>query len=666
MNTQSRRTLSGFLSKVRGSVSNRSSAPPASDATDQSNTNSLNVAQASSAARRGRVSLDAAPRSRSRSFASRGRELFSTRLDTQDSDKTIPEYPTSTSADRLSESDEPWRRQLLTSAVSMSLKDIPLATAAADRAAPTSPEADEISGARRGSLSLGRLWQRKSTREDTVAALHSASLDIAAPRSSMSLARDLDVVDTNEVSPPAGPLRLTIRKTLSPAIVSEQPRSVSEAPTFSTMHRSQSAPFTISHDQEELEEVAEREDHSFRFPLGRFIRGATDNDRLSRVEEVGERQTAPTSHPMRASASLSPVASRVDAHSMRRSVSGDLGRHATSTGQGETEMFSRLSSYSMNMNTLQPSAKVAPSSVSALDTSAEGSPGTDAQPFRSSSATSNGYLAPASTATRSGRSSFSQDRDRTPVASPISVPLANNRGALGQAMHILRGKGKSKGVGPSDVLVVQLAEDKEGRQDLVMDAVRRPSVGTPASLAVSNGFSKRLNGDISARPKSPTSAPVQTGSYGKEAAPAHDQSIGLGLAPLDVHEGVVVAHGGEGSLMTSTTSEGTFSTLGAQTPESHSTGVQVAHTPVHASQQPDLRAFDAMLGNFPQQEKVLLRDISARALEQRTTPIASNSRSDDDLSGISARLPAQDHGLLHVHLDQTHGTLASSSVASLD
>ncbi len=82
--------------------------------------------------------------------------------------------------------------------------------------------------------SLGRLLRRKKTQENLDAVLesfvplppkmsHADVADEAAPRSSMSSSEAFDVVDPAEPASSLGQTRTTIRKTLSPALLSDSP-----------------------------------------------------------------------------------------------------------------------------------------------------------------------------------------------------------------------------------------------------------------------------------------------------------------------------------------------------------------------------------------------------------------------------------------------------------
>jgi hypothetical protein len=111
---------------------------------------------------------------------------------------------------------------------------------------------------------------------------------------------------------------------------------------------------------------------------------------------------------------------------------------------------------------------------------------------------------------------------------------------------------------------------------------------------------------------------------------------GLGIGSIEWTEGLSAnkTDGGETSMTTST-SEGTYNSHGVQTPEngqnhplSHHllmTPSEEVRTPLASPnamyphiKSPDLRAFEDMLGKFPQQEKALLHGISARVVGTKT------------------------------------------------
>ena len=155
--------------------------------------------------------------------------------------------------------------------------------------------------------SLGRLRWRKKAQEDVDTAFDNfvpfppkmsnpQVADEAVPRSSMSSARGFDVADSSEPATNIAQTRTTIRKTLSPALLSEVRQPGLEATLaddeLSMLGHTGKEDGDIGSLNEAIVDSSElhsEEEHSFRSPLGRFNRGHAAVDRLSRVEELSER-----------------------------------------------------------------------------------------------------------------------------------------------------------------------------------------------------------------------------------------------------------------------------------------------------------------------------------------------------------------------------------------
>ena len=309
-------------------------------------------------------------------------------------------------------------------------------------------------------------------------------------------------------------------------------------------------------------------------------------------------------------------------------------------------------------------------------------------------------------ASRNGRTSFSQDRDRAPVASPISPPLPSGRG-VGQTMKRLGIKGKkskgSKGIGPADVIILNFDNQEDGGE-VITDAGSRPSMSAESRPSFGGGarpsFSSMLrspfaNGRPSfevmgrhalASAETATKAPSQGDSNGLIPSPVApsfgsldptrqvstklsnitdgdgktdgSQVAGLGIGSVQWSE-AMPSHKSEGVDIPGSASDGTFTTRGVQTPEngslshsyssqlparSDSTGatspvgervsMDTVPPPAGPVKSAELLALEDMLGRFPQQQKVLLQDISARVAQ---TPLvgAGGSTSKEDVTSSS-------------------------------
>lgn len=181
---------------------------------------------------------------------------------------------------------------------------------------PRVPESSTFSS-EKSTRTIGRLLWRKKTQDDVDFASenflplpprlsHPHIVEEAVPRSSTSSARGFDVVEPSETAPNVALTRTTIRKTLSPALLSDSPQPGFEAAleygddslfgggnAFSGQgqgRREEGSQLHLAGDGtvEEASEVVDDE-QTFRSPLGRFIRGDSRADRLSRVEELSER-----------------------------------------------------------------------------------------------------------------------------------------------------------------------------------------------------------------------------------------------------------------------------------------------------------------------------------------------------------------------------------------
>lgn len=613
---------------------------------------------------------------------------------------------------------------------------------------PQLPSSSSFPSADKASRSFGRLLRRKKHQEDLDAVIdafvplppkiaHPDLEDEAAPRSSLSSTRGFDVVESSATPSSLGQARTTIRKTLSPALLSDTPQPRMEArfeemESGSAGHGEGYANDEMANDartkddnivaneliaEDHAEELSDAQiaEQQFSSPLGRFIRGNPPGDRLSRVEELSERLSyisdPAEANADRSSSSLpaSPNPRSFGEHrSVRRSVSGNV-RGQNSPPALQLAPPQGVRSRKISLDILRPRRQES----SLRDATALDSPASLRSPAASSPATNMFIAAPKSPATpsfgeqltpswrstsfsttRSGRTSFSQDRDRAPVASPISPPLPANRG-VGRAMERLGIKGKNKkvgkGISPSDVIVLDFDGDGDENESRPSTSVEpRPSFGGVARPSLSNAARPSLGGyvgpSIEATGRNSLVAaemvtklleveasglipsPV-TPSFGSNALGQHHandlgrSTTSLVRSPVDGEEsfsGTEVAGLGIGSVQWSegmplhksdsievsgstSASDGTFTSQGIHTPENGSLSHDSApHGPYRsasmgattplAGSAPDagqdktaeLLAFKDMLGRFPQQQKVLLQDISARVAK---TPIAGGGRS---------------------------------------
>lgn len=596
----------------------------------------------------------------------------------------------------------------------------------------------------KASRPFGKLLRRKKAPENVDAVIESFALqppkmshpdttDEAAPRSSMSSGRGFDVVDSTDVATTAGQPRTTIRKTLSPALLSDSAQPGIEATLadeelsslgHGTVWRNESperanaigAAAEVNSGDDVAEEMreAKSDEQRFRSPLGRFIRGHQQGDRLSRVEELSERLSYISESPEARSA-RSPVStvnspkqplSFGEHRFVLRNMNCNAGNRALPPAL-ELAVPTDARPRAVSLDILRPGKKqVVALRDDSLETALEqlsmaASPSTPAQvpltprtpvtPGWSDQLTPSWRTASFQTA-RSARTSFSQDRDRAPVASPISPPLPSSRSSgVGQAFKRLGLKGKnskanSKGIGPSDVIVLGFEDGSDADVISPETGLRRPSVsveprssfgggarpsfsnmgrpsiggGRPSfqatgrnSLAAAEMVTKLLEVEASGLVPSPVTPTFGSNGFEQRHAletvtgtaalrQAHldgNGDAGLGFGSMQFSESTPyhTADSMEASGSVST-SDGTFTSQGAQTPENESVSYNhsmMSQTPLeidaaeattpHAGgnrapiKSADLLAFEDMLGRFPQQQKVLLQDISNRVAKAPTT-----------------------------------------------
>ncbi|KAJ1023196.1 hypothetical protein NDA16_003349 [Ustilago loliicola] len=642
---------------------------------------------------------------------------------------------------------------------------------------PMIPASSSFGSAEKASRSLGRLLRRKKTQEDLDAVIdsfvplppkisHPDVADEAAPRSSMSSARGFDVIEPADSSLPVGQTRTTIRKTLSPALLSETPRpgtatsfedtelsSVGHGETWPSgtqvmIGRGDPEAEADAENQPTVEDAAEElnelkgNDQRFKSPRGRFIRGNPAVDRLSRVEELSERLSyiadpVPESDAVDG-ASKSPNSlptspnprSFGEHRSVRRSVSGNVRAQALPPTL-QLAAPHDVKPRKISLDILRPSRK---SESTVRDGSSVESPASLRSGFLSSPTATKFTTTPRtpatpsfgeqltpwrstsfSTARSSGRTSFSQDRDRAPVASPISPPMPTNSG-VGQAMKRLGIKSKSKkvskGIGPADVIVLDFDEEDTYGDDASTEMESRPSMSVEPRPSFGGGarpcFSSfarpsfgggarssieatRRNSLVAAEmvtklleveanglvpiPVTPSFGPQLPKEMGRSSTSLNrgaamdgdartngGEVAGLGIGSVQWSEGMPM---GTGDSIDASTSDGTFTSQGIQTPEngslSHSYSSQLPYradstgaTTPHArpsmdtgrsmgtpgpAKSAELLAFEDMLGKFPQQQKSLLQDISARVAK---APIAGGggSSSREDVASSSGVFPS--------------------------
>ncbi|KAJ1575584.1 hypothetical protein NDA12_002331 [Ustilago hordei] len=610
---------------------------------------------------------------------------------------------------------------------------------------PMMPTSSSFASAEKASRSLGRLLRRMKTQEDFAALTDSfvplppkiSHPDLAeqtAPRSSMSSTRGFDVVEPVDPSVPVGQTRTTIRKTLSPALLSETPQPGLEATLddadlstlgFGDNGRSRArarARTDFEADNQPTGEDAAEElgetfgnEQRFKSPRGRFIRGNLSVDRLSRVEELSERLSylAEPAAELDAVGGVSPTPRSLptspnprsfgEHRSVRRSVSGNVrAQPLPPTLQLAAPQNARPRKISLDI--LRPSRK---SESTVREASSLESPASLRSGFISSPTTNKLSTTPKtpatpsfgeqltpwrstsfSTARSAGRTSFSQDRDRAPVASPISPPMPMSS-SVGQAIKRLGIKSKgdkaSKGIGPADVIVLDFDDEQGCGDDASNEMGSRPSMSVEArpsfgggarpsfssfarpsfgggprpsieatgrnSLVAAEMVTKLLEVEASELVPSPvtpsfgqqlpkemggSSASLNRGAaIDGDASPNGGEMAGLGIGLVQWSDGMPM---GAGDSIDASTSDGTFTSQGIQTPENGSlshrytsqlpyrtdpTGATTPHarpsmdtgrsmgTPGPAKSA-ELLAFEDMLGKFPQQQKSLLQHISAR------------------------------------------------------
>ncbi|SNX85707.1 uncharacterized protein MEPE_04416 [Melanopsichium pennsylvanicum] len=587
---------------------------------------------------------------------------------------------------------------------------------------PQISTSDTFTSTEKASRSFGRLLRRKKTQEDLDAVIdsfvplppkmsHPDITEEAAPRPSMSSVRGFDVVEPGDSSVSVGQTRTTIRKTLSPALLSDTPHlgieagmddselsSIGHSEVWTTgapqsEARVDALPHRMSEDAAEELSDTTGDEQRFRSPLGRFIRGNSAVDRLSRVEEMSERLSyiADPVDSNRSTTSMhaSPNTRSFGEHrSVRRSVSGNVrGQTLPPTLELASPQDARPRKVSLDIlrpnkkeemlrdaSAFESSASLGSTALSSAATTkfTSKTPKSPATPGFGEQLTPSWRSTSFSTI-RTGRTSFSQDRDRAPVASPISPPLPTNRG-VGQAIKRIGIKSKSKkvskGIGPSDVIVLDFEdeayEDGESSRPSMSVEPRpsfggsaRPSFGGgPRPSIEATGCSSFLAAEMATKlleveasslissPIAPSFGSTQLANIemGKSTTSLHrneGEIAGLGIGSVQWSEGMPL-HKTESVDVSGSASDGTFTSQGIQTPEngslSHSyskmdgstagaitilageddgttiTGGQMVNKSA------ELLAFEDMLGKFPQQQKNLLQDISARVTGK--TPIA--------------------------------------------
>ncbi|CBQ68642.1 conserved hypothetical protein [Sporisorium reilianum SRZ2] len=611
----------------------------------------------------------------------------------------------------------------------------------------------------KGSRTLGRLLRRKKVNEDTDVSIdsfvplppklsHPHIAEEAAPRPSVSSARGFDVVESSSSAPNIAQTRTTIRKTLSPTLLSDSSHpgieaTFADAEVISVGHgkasgsngqgRSGESSQLLPREHGAVEESSEVGDdqQSFRSPLGRFIRHNSAADRLSRVEELSERLSyiADVNEPsgIRTLASMPPSLSKGPSPRSfgehrwaRRNIGGiQHGQASPSALDLADTKDSRARKGSLDI--LRPGNKRggataldSPASMSSSALTSPAAPKFASTPKSPAASSWSEQRAPSWRSTglnaSRGRTSFSQDRDRAPVASPISPALPPSRG-VGQAIKRLGIKGKSsKGIGPTDLIVLNFDDDGD-QAEIIADTSSRPSMSAEPRGSFGGGarpsFSSTARSPfVSSRPSFDTTArngltasdsasklsdfetsglipsPVDP-SFGSskevikqvsndpsrgaaslnrihtdgDARSGGSQVAGLGIGSVQWSE-AMPPHKGEGVDMPGSASDGTFTTRGVHTPEngslSHSYSSQlptrtdstgatsltadrasmdVGSQPAAPLKSAELLAFEDMLGRFPQQQKVLLQDISARVAQ---TPLvgAGGSGSREDVSSF--------------------------------
>lgn len=538
------------------------------------------------------------------------------------------------------------------------------------------------------------LWRKKvqqgsSTLADNFATTPSAvsSLSIvqeAIPRSSVSSARGSESLPLSNHRASLAQSRTTIRKTLSPALLSESFEPLTEAGLGADRLREnapgdeESASSYIAMDDgfESLEEAESDEQH-FRSPAGRFTRAQHPVNRLSRVEEQNERLSwiAESSGPSGARASASdpfPVPSCHTARSfsehrsMRRSVSGNPREQILpSTLQVSVAKEGRPRNVSLDM--LRPgkwqegaSPRFA-ASCTALDLPE--SPHTPGKTERLvPSRLSMGLGTP-----RSGRTSFSQDRDRAPVASPIS-PLLPSGSGFGQAFKRMgrRSKG-TKGIGHMQAIQLGLGGGEDDVHEPKAVQARHSAMSADTRASFSGTSRPCLDGhnssfevssprqvQASALEQSPAAHSFGSNGMGPklwtksgkttsadgDARPSANQVAGMGFNSMAWPE-ATPSQKNESLDVSGSASEGTVTTHDIPTPETGSLSHSyVSPTPTRAdlpgamtplagrgsidvasqstaqtTKAAELTALQAMLGRFRQQEKALMQDITARVAQ---------------------------------------------------
>lgn len=225
---------------------------------------------------------------------------------------------------------------------------------------------------------------------------------------------------------------------------------------------------------------------------------------------------------------------------------------------------------------------------------------------------------------RLGRTSFSQDRDRSAVASPIS-PMREKTGRspaiLQNAMKKVRGKSSknlSKGIGPGDVaFAFDDGDDEELMDERESMQLGRPSMdpgSTPgrSSFAAAEMMTKLLEAQANAMAPSPITPSFQS---------RNASLTGLGQAGSDTDGGSMYGSNRNRSEDNVGLGLGLGSMAGMPGASGRSfSASQIMRSPelgssngsIYTPKTPEMMAFADMLGKFGEKEKQLFKGISAR------------------------------------------------------
>ncbi|KAN0061333.1 hypothetical protein ACQY0O_006179 [Thecaphora frezii] len=466
--------------------------------------------------------------------------------------------------DKVSTQDEDWRRKLLSEAVGISFgtRTSPKPAHAqlpsfqhSDLQTAPQPPCDQSPDT--GGRAIGKILRKKRTAENLdqviqsfVATagkpMHLEVAEEAAPRPSMSSARGFTITGAEEEHMLAvGGMLPTIRKTLSPALLSEiagndrespieeefgegSPTYDAEAPDETT-EVLQSKTSTPRIDETEVLAERDEDNNAVQAPMRRFIRRLASIDRLSRVEEMSIRASMSadsidnyTGRPS-ISVPISPMARSFGEHrQVRRSISGTL--HPPITPKALELVDTNRYEYgkrSMDVSRLRNLSEIAYGSQQARLVVSDSS-SVEFQDSRSPKKMSFGeslspsWSRPSFNLQRNGRTSFSQDRDRAPVASPLSPPknYGSKSPALIQAMKNLRVPGKrsksfGKGIGPGDIVIPNFDDyDCEDDDNAAFDGVRPSmSLARPSMSASRPSMSASRPSMSASRPSMSASRP---------------------------------------------------------------------------------------------------------------------------------------------------------------